>query len=53
VVGLGRQLDDAVLLPAWAPYSARSLSAPAYQLDVFSPPRKAMLYLIELRKSEA
>jgi hypothetical protein len=52
VVGFGRQLDDAALLPAWVPHSARSLSAPAYQLDVFSP-RKAMLYLIELRKSKA
>jgi quercetin dioxygenase-like cupin family protein len=41
---------DAALIPAWVSHSARSLSARAYQLDVFSPPRKAMLDLIELRE---
>jgi quercetin dioxygenase-like cupin family protein len=37
---------DAALIPAWVPHSARSFSRGAYQLDVFSPPRKAMLDLI-------
>jgi quercetin dioxygenase-like cupin family protein len=41
---------DAALIPAWVPHSARSLSASAYQLDVFSPPRKAMLDLIEAQR---
>lgn len=41
------QPGDAALIPAWVPHTARSLSAPAYQLDVFSPPRKALLDLIE------
>jgi quercetin dioxygenase-like cupin family protein len=39
---------DAALIPDRVPHAARSLSARAYQLDVFSPPRKAMLDLIEL-----
>ncbi len=38
---------DAALIPSWVPHSARSLDAPAYQLDVFSPPRKALLALLE------
>jgi unsaturated pyranuronate lyase len=41
---------DAAMIPAWVPHSARSLSSGAYQLDVFSPPRKAMLELIELNR---
>lgn len=38
---------DAALIPAWVLHSARSQERPAYQLDVFSPPRKAMLDMIE------
>ncbi len=38
---------DAALIPAWVLHSARSQETPAYQLDVFSPPRKAMLDMIE------
>ncbi len=34
---------DAALIPAWVEHSVRSFDAPAYQLDVFSPPRRAML----------
>jgi quercetin dioxygenase-like cupin family protein len=44
------RVGDAALIPAWVAHSARSLSAKAYQLDVFSPPRKAMLDLIEKGK---
>jgi quercetin dioxygenase-like cupin family protein len=44
---------DAAVIPAWVPHSARSLSTRAYQLDVFSPPRKAMLELIELNKKKS
>jgi quercetin dioxygenase-like cupin family protein len=38
---------DAVLIPAWVPHSVRSTGGPVYQLDVFSPPRKALLKLLE------
>ena len=34
---------DAALIPAWVEHSVRSLDAPAYQIDVFSPPRQALL----------
>ncbi len=38
---------DAALIPAWVSHTVRSFDEPAYQLDVFSPPRKAMLALLE------
>ena len=38
---------DAVLIPAWVPHSVRSTGGPVYQLDVFSPPRRALLKLLE------
>ncbi len=38
---------DAALIPPWVPHSVRSFEEPAYQLDVFSPPRKAMLAMLE------
>jgi quercetin dioxygenase-like cupin family protein len=44
---------DAALIPAWVPHSARSSSAGAYQLDVFSPPRRAMLDLMKAKASKA
>ena len=44
---------DAALIPAWVPHSARSFSGGAYQLDVFSPPRKAMLDLIAAHDHKA
>jgi len=37
---------DAAMIPAWVPHSARSIARRAYQLDVFSPPRQAMLDLM-------
>ena len=37
---------ECALIPAWVPHSVRSLDAPAYQLDVFSPPRRALLDLL-------
>ena len=37
---------DAALIPAWVEHTVRSLDAPAFQIDVFSPPRAAMLELI-------
>lgn len=43
------RMGDAALIPAWVKHSARSLSAPAYQLDVFSPPRKALIDLMEIQ----
>lgn len=39
---------DAAMIPAWVEHSARSLDAPAYQIDVFSPPRRAMLEMLGL-----
>ncbi|GAC1656839.1 MAG: hypothetical protein NVS9B1_13140 [Candidatus Dormibacteraceae bacterium] len=41
---------DAALIPAWVPHTVRSFDAPAFQIDVFSPPRKAMLALLEERR---
>ena len=38
---------DAAIIPAWVEHTVRSLSAPARQIDVFSPPRAAMLALIQ------
>lgn len=38
---------DVAIIPAWVPHAVRSLSEPAYQLDVFSPPRQAMLDMLE------
>lgn len=38
---------DAALIPSWVPHSARSLDRPAYQMDVFSPPRAALLRLLD------
>ena len=38
---------DAVLIPAWVPHSVRSTGGAVYQLDVFSPPRRALLKLLE------
>lgn len=37
---------DAALIPAWAPHSVRASNGPAYQLDVFSPPRAALLAIM-------
>ncbi len=42
---------DAALIPAWVTHSARAISGPAYQLDVFSPPRRAMLDLIKAKQT--
>ena len=42
------QPGDAALIPAWVPHSAKSGSGGAHQLDVFSPPRQAMLDLIDI-----
>jgi unsaturated pyranuronate lyase len=38
---------DAAVIPPWVEHGVRSLDGPAYQVDVFSPPRQAMLALIE------
>ena len=38
---------DAVLIPAWVPHWVRSTGGAVYQLDVFSPPRRALLKLLE------
>lgn len=38
---------DAAHIPPWVPHTVRSLDAPAYQLDVFSPPRRALIALLE------
>lgn len=40
---------DAALIPAWVEHTVRSLDASAYQIDVFSPPRQAMLDLLQQR----
>jgi quercetin dioxygenase-like cupin family protein len=44
---------DAALTPAWVSHSARSLSAPASQLDVFSPTHKAIRDLIEAKSRKS
>jgi quercetin dioxygenase-like cupin family protein len=38
---------DAALIPAFVPHAARTLDGAAYQIDVFSPPRKALLAMLE------
>jgi unsaturated pyranuronate lyase len=38
---------DAAHIPAFVPHSARSFDAPAYEVDVFSPPRRALLEMLE------
>jgi quercetin dioxygenase-like cupin family protein len=40
---------DAALIPAFVPHSARTYDGAAYQIDVFSPPRKALLAMLEAR----
>ncbi|MDP9246612.1 MAG: cupin domain-containing protein, partial [Candidatus Dormibacteraeota bacterium] len=40
---------DAALIPAFVPHAARTHDAAAYQIDVFSPPRKALLAMLEAR----
>ena len=42
---------DAALIPAWVTHAARAIAGPAYQLDVFSPPRQAMLDLIKAKQT--
>ncbi len=37
---------EAALIPAFVPHAARTFDRPAYQIDVFSPPRRAMLDLL-------
>ena len=41
-VGVG----EAAHIPPWVPHTVRSLGQPAYQLDIFSPPRRALLNLL-------
>ena len=43
---------EAALIPAWVEHSVRSLDAPAYQIDVFDPPRQAFLDLLALVAAE-
>ncbi len=38
---------EAALIPAFVPHAARTFDGPAYQVDVFSPPRRALLDLLE------
>lgn len=38
---------EAALIPAFVPHAARTFDGPAYQIDVFSPPRRAMLQMLE------
>ena len=40
---------DAALIPAFVPHAARAQDGPAYQIDVFSPPRRALLDILERR----
>lgn len=37
---------DIALIPSWVPHGVRALAGPAYQVDVFSPPRQALLALL-------
>jgi quercetin dioxygenase-like cupin family protein len=40
---------DAAHMPAYVPHATRTLDAPAYQIDVFTPPRKPMVELLASR----
>ena len=37
---------DVAHLPAFVPHATRTLDGPAYQIDVFTPPRKPMVELL-------
>lgn len=37
---------DIAHIPSWVPHQVRAIGGPAYQLDVFSPPRQALLDLL-------
>jgi quercetin dioxygenase-like cupin family protein len=41
---------EAAVIPAFVPHAARTFDSPAYQLDVFSPPRRALLQLLERQR---
>lgn len=43
---------DAALIPSWVPHGVRAVNGPAYQVDVFSPPRQALLALLEALEAE-
>jgi quercetin dioxygenase-like cupin family protein len=36
-------VGDAALIPSWVPHRVRAGAEPAYQLDVFTPPRQGLL----------
>ena len=40
---------EAALIPAFVPHAARTHDLPAYQIDVFSPPRRALLEILAQR----
>lgn len=40
---------DSVLLPAWVTHVARTHGEPAYQIDVFCPPRQSVIDLMAAR----
>jgi quercetin dioxygenase-like cupin family protein len=40
---------EAAMIPAFVPHAARTFDGPAHQLDVFSPPRRALLEMLEQR----
>ena len=50
-ITLGREVrlmgpGEAAHIPAWVEHSVRSFDTPAYQIDVFDPPRQAFLDLL-------
>ena len=38
---------DVAIIPAWVPHGARTRDHGCYELDVFSPPRRALLAFVE------
>jgi unsaturated pyranuronate lyase len=40
---------QAAHMPPYVPHATRTLAAPAYQIDVFTPPRKPMVELLAAR----
>lgn len=40
---------DAAHIPAFVPHAARTFDGPAHQIDVFSPPRRALVEMLEKR----
>jgi quercetin dioxygenase-like cupin family protein len=43
---------DVAVIPSWAPHRVTAGPAPAYQVDVFSPPRQGLLDLLAANEQD-